>query len=366
MNILFSLKSKKIPTRLITTARLTMVLLCWAFASIIALHTIVVASTSGIAPPTQPDSGPGGSQYAHALVAEHNYGEGDLQYWLFEPADPKPKSAAVVIFNHGWGAMTPGGYRAWINHIVRRGNIVIYSRYQASLRTKPEAMRANAVAATKDALERLNTEAGHVRPKLDKLAVVGHSAGGQISAGMAANATSSGLPPFKAVMCVEPGKTWGPRKAQIPLDDVSAMPASTLLLTVVGDRDTIVKDIDAKRIINETVRVPSKNKNLVTIVSDSHGSPALIANHFCPAAPAADTSDDFSSNRASGSEKVGHGVNALDYYCTWKLFDALEDAAFYGKNREYALGNTKKQRYMGVWSDGVPVKELVVQIGAAK
>jgi hypothetical protein len=53
-------------------------------------------------------------------------------------------------------------------------------------------------------------------------------------------------------------------------------------------------------------------------------------------------------------------VNALDYYGTWKLFDALTDAAFTGKNRDYALGNTPQQRFMGVWSDGVPVKELKV------
>jgi hypothetical protein len=31
-------------------------------------------------------------------------------------------------------------------------------------------------------------------------------------------------------------------------------------------------------------------------------------------------------------------VNALDFYGIWKLFNALCDAAFYGKNREYALG----------------------------
>ncbi len=53
-------------------------------------------------------------------------------------------------------------------------------------------------------------------------------------------------------------------------------------------------------------------------------------------------------------------VNALDFYGTWKLFDALCDAAFYNKNREYALGNTPQQRFMGLWSDGVPVKELKV------
>jgi hypothetical protein len=50
----------------------------------------------------------------------------------------------------------------------------------------------------------------------------------------------------------------------------------------------------------------------------------------------------------------------MDYFGTWKLFDALTDAAFNGKNREYALGNTSQQRFMGVWSDGVPVKELKV------
>jgi hypothetical protein len=53
-------------------------------------------------------------------------------------------------------------------------------------------------------------------------------------------------------------------------------------------------------------------------------------------------------------------VNALDFYGTWKLFDGLTDAAFYGQNRNSALGNTPEQRFMGVWSDGVPVKELKV------
>ena len=57
-------------------------------------------------------------------------------------------------------------------------------------------------------------------------------------------------------------------------------------------------------------------------------------------------------------------VNALDYYGTWKLFDGLIDAAFTGKNRDYALGNTPQQRFMGLWSDGVPVK--VLDLGIAK
>ena len=42
------------------------------------------------------------------------------------------------------------------------------------------------------------------------------------------------------------------------------------------------------------------------------------------------------------------------------IFDALCDAAFFGRNREYALGGGPEQRFMGKWSDGTPVKELVV------
>jgi hypothetical protein len=53
-------------------------------------------------------------------------------------------------------------------------------------------------------------------------------------------------------------------------------------------------------------------------------------------------------------------VNALDYYGLWKLFDGVCDAAFYGKNREFALGNTAQQRFMGQWSGGTPVKKLIV------
>jgi hypothetical protein len=39
------------------------------------------------------------------------------------------------------------------------------------------------------------------------------------------------------------------------------------------------------------------------------------------------------------------------------VFDGLIDAAFYGKSRNYALGHRHEQRFMGLWSDGAPVKD---------
>ena len=57
---------------------------------------------------------------------------------------------------------------------------------------------------------------------------------------------------------------------------------------------------------------------------------------------------------------AARSINAIDYYGLWKLFDGLCDAAFYHRNREFALGNTPEQRFMGRWSDGVAVKEMRV------
>jgi len=40
--------------------------------------------------------------------------------------------------------------------------------------------------------------------------------------------------------------------------------------------------------------------------------------------------------------------------------DGLIAAEFYGRYREYALGNTPEQRFMGLWPDGTPIVEAIV------
>jgi acetyl esterase/lipase len=334
-------------------------------------------------PPVQPASGPGGKQYAHAGVTKNRYGSGGNEYWLFEPDTPKPASASLIVFLHGWGGMNPLYYGAWIDHVVKRGNIVIYPRYQANLLTAPKDFTPNTLHAIKDAIARLQTEPGHVKPDLNKFATVGHSVGGLLAASVAALASESGLPRVRAIMSVEPGITESP--INIPLADLRKIPAETLLLALAGDQDTLVRDEDAKRIYYESTRVSANNKDFITLVSDSHGSPALLAGHRAPTAmdKTYDSGDGIGGGPGESSNRGGSGlptrpidapvpqtgrrdrletmmVNALDFYGTWKLFDGLCDAAFYGKNREYALGNTRQQRFMGIWSDGVPVKELKV------
>jgi dienelactone hydrolase len=276
------------------------------------------------------------------------HGSDALAYYLFEPDAPRPETAPVIVFLHGWGGVNPDYYDAWIRHLVRKGNIVIYPLYQSwSSLLSSSKFTSNAIQAIGDAIDLLRSQAQsgrvHTRPDLEKFAIAGHSVGGVLVFNVAALAWQSGLPVPKAIMSVEPR-----RMPLLSLEDCSAISPRTLLLVIGADRDMLSAD-DAINLFHRCVQIPSQNKDFITLVSDDYGQPSLIADHLAPVCNAVGT----------GMFMKGD-TNALDYYGTWKLLDALTDAAFYGKNREYALGNTPQQRYMGRWSDGTPVKELVI------
>ncbi|MFH0962815.1 MAG: alpha/beta hydrolase [Planctomycetota bacterium] len=338
-------------------------------------YTIVIwlalagACRGAVEPPAQSPEGPGGASYKHAEVSFGGYGEGGERFVVFKPAGPVPSRAPVVVFCHGWGAVDPAIYGAWIEHIVRRGNIVVFPRYQAGLRTRPTEMTPNAILSVKRALELLGKEKGP-EPDLEKFAVVGHSLGAVIAANIARDAAGSGLPRVRALMVVEPGDSNNSKMggSLVPsiLGDYATVPGEMLVLVLVGEDDRVVRDAAAKRIFYGMSSVGEASKDFVVVRSDAHGMPALWADHRSPAAFNAEYHDAEAAESGRAGrliEGIGtgeRGVDALDYYGYWKLFDALCDLSFYGENREAALGGGPAQRFMGKWSDGVAVKELVV------
>jgi len=348
-----------------------------ALAALLALPMLAGAALPR--PPGQPVKGPGGRQRMHDSVTMARHGLGGSEYWLYTPADPVPSSAPVVVFLHGWGGMDPVSYGAWIEHLVLRGNIVIYPRYQASLLTPPTEMTENALAAVNDALVRL-AESG-VKPQVENLAIIGHSLGGVIAANLACEAATGRLPLPKALVLVEPGDSKNSKTAQafglardIPsiMRDYTTIPKDTLMLCIVGAEDQMVGSGAARTIFYGATAVSRGNKDFVVVNSDRRGSPQLIADHFAPLAP----DERYRGERHSRlrdrlRDKLGKylpvadrmeraSVDALDYYCFWKLADALIETAFHGVGREYALGCTYEQKNMGKWSDGVPVVTLDV------
>ena len=287
-------------------------------------------------PSALPAAGPGSATYPYASVVETTYGSGDTQYWLYEPSSPGPSAKPVIVFCHGWGALVPDPYLGWLEHLARRGNVVIFPKYQSSLATSPSTFTDNAVAAIEAALVEL-ASGPHAVVDLARVAVAGHSFGGVVAANLAARAAAEGLPAFLALLCANPGTNG----FQV-YEDYANIPAGTLLLAITGEDDNVVITPDAKRIFLQSTAIPLADKDFVTLRTDAHGTPSLVSNH---------------NASLSG---VSNPPDAFDGYAYWKWFDALSDAAFFGTNRVYALGDTPEQRFMGVWSDAQPVTEPVV------
>ena len=183
--------------------------------------------------PEQPTSGPGGSSYSHRSIKSGLYGKDNLAYWMFEPASPSPapESVPLVVFLHGGGGGSPSRFSAWFDHVVKRGNIVIYPVYQGSMNpwqkpwdwTPPTKILQNVITAVRDAIKRLQSQQ-HVRPDLDRCAIVGTSLGGTLAAQLASVAAKNGLPCAKAIMPMVPAPgLWG---RPLPASRVHVTPPS--------------------------------------------------------------------------------------------------------------------------------------------
>lgn len=316
----------------------------------------LVWGDNSITPPSQPTEGPGGADYAYDSVRMSDYGERPDGYWLFEPSAPRPDSAPVVVFNHGYGSYNPMIYGQWIRHLVRRGNIVIFPRYQRNLFTPgPEKFAGNVATAIRDAF--LELRAGdHVRPAAGPLVMAGHSYGGTIAAFLAIHYADYGIPQPQGVLLVSPGT--GPFKGG-RLDSYEAMPADTRLLIVVSNDDKVVGDELGELIFSTAIHTPQRN--LLRQFADGHGDPPVQAGHN--QAYALDTNFDNGRHNISYQRALLVAtLDAVDYYGYWKLFDSLLACTRSGQYCDCAFGNTSQQRSLGRWSDGTPVRELDVRL----
>lgn len=320
---------------------------------ILTIHFVLISITATAKPvqPPQPINGPGGSEQLSKQIIAYRLGSGDAEYDLFIPDSPMPDKAPVVIFMHGWAAFDPRTYGSWISHIVCHDQcIVIYPRYQKYLRSLPDSYMPKSIDSIHSAMDFLHSGQLAIKPDDTRVAYIGHSVGGILAANLTSVAVKENLPVPKALLCVDPGKSSGIKRLIVPISDLSAINLNTLLITISSDEDYLVGSRDAVRIYKESTRIPSGNKNYIVLQSDNHGDPPLNATHVAPTL----------WQDISGATNNRY-YNAYDYYCFWKITDSLLDAAFNNKHREYALGNTKQQRFMGLWSDGVPVKPLIIK-----
>jgi len=310
--------------------------------------------------PTQPTSGPGGSDYPFGGVTQYDYGtnRNGEDFWLYEPNTPTPDSANVVVFIHGLGETNPKLYGAFIKHLVRKGNIVIYPRYQRTLDFTTQIAEFNDSCAKgiKKALDTIQ-QPGHVKGRIENYFILGHSVGGVLTADMSMLYAQYGLPKPRAAFSMQPGA------ANYLMSSYYLFPSDVPYLILVSQDDAVVGTAPGTTIYNQSVNAPTSHKNLVHTYQDNHGSPAVTATHFDPLAgdAAFDNGETNLFILASGNGPV----DAFDWYGTWKLQDALMDCALHNQNCEYAFGDTPEQHGMGSWSDGTPVRILEITPSAS-
>ncbi|MCJ2053122.1 chlorophyllase/cutinase-like alpha/beta fold protein [Methylobacterium sp. J-070] len=360
------------------------------FIAAVILTLAGLAGAQAAAPPPQPADGPGGAGDRKVAVTKRQLGRGTATTFAFYAAGDAPEAGRpVAILLHGWGVVNPQSYGGWIDHLARQGWLVVVPRFQDVNRTRPADAPGIAATLVKAALGELASDPA-AKPDLGRVAMIGHLAGAPLAMDLAADAKARGLPVPKLIFAVTPGGiASGPKSRGIALGDLSAIDASTLIVTMVGDKDTRAADLAAKRLLREASAVPLERKLFVRALSDDHGFPALTATLAAPAG--LDTAYDGGAIKP-GPEPKDAGkdapkpppfrwsadmaltgeqqtlvsqinlarVDALDYLGFWKTFDLAATAAFGGSDA-VALKNNPRLADMERWSDGWPVKRLAVE-----
>ncbi|MDP4026191.1 alpha/beta hydrolase [Methylobacterium sp. NEAU 140] len=341
-------------------------------------------------PPVQPADGPGGAGDRKATIVKRALGRPSALTYAFYASGPAPASGRpTVVFLHGWGATNPQSYGAWIDHLVRQGWLVLFPRFQEPNRTRPADAPKIADDLVKAALAELAGDS-EARPDRTRFALIGHLAGAPLALDMAAGAKAQDLPVPKLVFAAVPGGiASGPKSRGIPLADLGTIDPGTLLVAMVGDKESRAADAAAKRLLREAGAVPTDRKLFVRALSDDHGFPALTATLAAPAGvdaaydggaikPPAEPKDApkpppfrWSADMSlSGEQQTlvsqinAARVDATDYLGFWKTFDLAAAAAFAGADAA-SLKNNPRLADMERWSDGWPVKRLSVEVPRA-
>jgi predicted alpha/beta-hydrolase family hydrolase len=212
-------------------------------------------------------AGCGGNESEPSKAAsEGPIGKGASGVWLYQPAG-KPKD--VVVYFHGQGGpkeATPANHLPWIKHLVKRGSIVVYPRYEIAYEADPMQFIVNGVRA---ATKRVDVA------DLPVLAI-GYSRGGAIAVEYGAVAGEEGLPVPDWIMSVFPAP-YGNQKQVI---DLSALRHFTELLILVGDQDQIVGTAGAAYLGQRLQAGGFPGENIQVDQVQSHGS--FTADHFAP------------------------------------------------------------------------------------
>lgn len=371
------------------------------FATGMALAMLAAGPALAVSSPSQPKTGPGAPLDPTGEVARRAIGKpGDVTY-VYHMASAPEKARSVVVVLHGWGASNPIVYGAWIDHLARRGHLVLFPGFQEIGSTKPKDATDRAGALIKGALAELASDP-QAKPDPANIYYLGHSAGVGVAVNLAAKAKDLGIAPPKLVFATMAGGIAKDEESKgIPLADLSAMPATTNLVAMSGDQNNIAADRLSRRILKEAAAIPPARKLFMRAGSDDHGFPQLTATLASPVGakdgygsetiklpvveappqldakgrrvrpPPAPRVPWTAEAQLSGEQRVllqqlqRNVVDTLDWLAFWRVFDILIATSSTGGELA-GLRQDASFSDMGRWSDGWPVRRLVVETPKAE
>jgi dienelactone hydrolase len=209
--------------------------------------------------------GGGGASFPATPTVEGPLVSGSKGVWLFRPAG-KPKR--LVIFFHGQGGpteTTPTNHRDWIDHLVSRGAVVVYPRYETDY---SDAVIQPTISGVRTAMQRLG------RQSLPVLAL-GYSRGAALAVEYAAVAPGRHLPVPDAIESVNPV----PYGEQARIIDLRPIRPTTLLAVLVSEKDPHASD-GASLLFHRLRDAGFPRRQIRLIIARSHGT--FVADHLAP------------------------------------------------------------------------------------
>jgi hypothetical protein len=209
--------------------------------------------------------GGGGASFPATPTAEGPLASGSEGVWLFRPAG-KPKR--LVIFFHGQGGpteTTPTNHRDWIDHLVSRGAIVVYPRYETDY---SQAVIDPTISGVRTAMKRLG-------PQLLPVLALGYSRGAALAVEYAAVAPDRHLPVPDAIESVNPV----PYGEQARIVDLRPIRPTTVLAVLVSEKDPHASD-GAGLLFRRLGDAGFPSRQIRLNIARSHGT--FIADHLAP------------------------------------------------------------------------------------
>jgi dienelactone hydrolase len=173
-----------------------------------------------------------------------------------------------VIFFHGQGGpteTTPTNHRDWIDHLVSRGAIVVYPRYETDY---SQAVIDPTISGVRTAMKRLG-------PQSLPVLALGYSRGAALAVEYAAVAPDRHLPVPDAIESVNPV----PYGEQARIVDLRPIRPTTVLAVLVSEKDPHASD-GAGLLFRRLGDAGFPSRQIRLNIARSHGT--FIADHLAP------------------------------------------------------------------------------------